>query len=80
MKQREKVLPLCNGVVLEVGAGSGLNFSLYNPDKVSMVYALEPDPEMLKQAREQAQRPLQTPWWTIDRRSDSRGLTAHLRG
>ena len=56
MKQREKVLPLCNGVVLEVGAGSGLNFSLYNPDKVSMVYALEPDPEMLKQARTQAQK------------------------
>ena len=56
MKQREKVLPLCNGVVLEVGAGSGLNFSFYNPDKVSMVYALEPDPEMLKQARTQAQK------------------------
>ena len=56
MKQREKVLPLCSGVVLEVGAGSGLNFSMYDPNKVSMVYALEPDPEMLKQARTQAQK------------------------
>ena len=50
-KQREKVLPLCKGDVLEVGAGSGLNFSFYNEKLVSNVYALEPDEEMLRQAR-----------------------------
>ncbi len=50
-KQREKVLPLCRGDVLEIGAGSGLNFSFYNEKLVSKIYALEPDEEMLRQAR-----------------------------
>ena len=50
-KQREKVLPLCEGEVLEIGAGSGLNFPYYDPNNVSKIYALEPDSEMLRQAR-----------------------------
>ena len=33
-KQREKVLPLCNGTVLEIGCGSGLNFAFYDENKV----------------------------------------------
>ena len=32
-KQREKVLPLCNGIVLEIGCGSGLNFAFYDEIK-----------------------------------------------
>ena len=50
-KQREKVLPFCEGEVLEIGAGSGLNFSYYQANHVSMIYALEPDSEMVRQAR-----------------------------
>ena len=50
-KQKEKVLPFCNGKVLEIGAGSGLNFPLYQKDKVSTIYTLEPDDEMLHQAQ-----------------------------
>ena len=50
-KQREKVLPLCEGEVLEIGVGSGLNFAYYDPNNVSKIYALEPDSEMLRQAR-----------------------------
>ena len=53
-KQREKVLPLCYGTVLEVGSGSGLNFSFYDSTSVSKIYALEPDQEMLRQARIEA--------------------------
>ena len=49
-KQREKVLPLCNGIVLEIGCGSGLNFAFYDENKVEKLYALEPDKEMLRQA------------------------------
>ncbi len=49
-KQREKVLPLCNGTVLEIGCGSGLNFAFYDENKVDKLYALEPDEEMLRQA------------------------------
>jgi ubiquinone/menaquinone biosynthesis C-methylase UbiE len=36
---------------LEVGAGSGLNFSLYHPERVERVEAIEPDAAMLAYAR-----------------------------
>lgn len=49
-KQREKVLPLCKGIVLEVGCGSGLNFSFYEENNIDKLYALEPDKEMLRKA------------------------------
>ncbi len=39
------------GVVLEVGAGNGLNFSYYDPAKVERVEATEPDAVMLRYAR-----------------------------
>ena len=45
IKQREKVVPACTGRVLEVGMGSGLNLSFYDPDKVDMVFGLEPAPK-----------------------------------
>ena len=38
LKQREKVVPLATGRVLEVGMGSGINLSFYNPDKVETMY------------------------------------------
>ena len=49
-KQREKVLPLCKGIVLEIGCGSGLNFSFYEENNIDKLYALEPDKEMLRKA------------------------------
>ena len=49
-KQREKVLPLCKGIVLEIGCGSGLNFSFYEENNIDKLYALEPNKEMLRQA------------------------------
>ena len=49
-KQREKVVPHAEGRVLEVGMGSGLNIEFYNPDKVEMVWGLEPSEGMRKKA------------------------------
>jgi hypothetical protein len=43
-KIRKRLLPLAHGTVLEVGVGPGVNFSYYDPGKVSKVYALEPNP------------------------------------
>ena len=40
--QREKVVPLAAGLVLEIGIGSGLNIPYYNTDKVTQVLGLDP--------------------------------------
>ncbi len=50
MKQREKVIPLAEGEVLEVGLGSGLNLPYYDASKVSRVWGLEPSEGMRKLA------------------------------
>lgn len=48
---RQKVVPQAYGHVLEIGCGSGQNFSLYDTAKVSHLSAIEPDPLMLRWAR-----------------------------
>ena len=50
MKQREKVVPLAEGEVLEVGMGSGLNLRFYDTSKVRKVWGLEPSEGMRKLA------------------------------
>jgi ubiquinone/menaquinone biosynthesis C-methylase UbiE len=51
---RREVIDQARGVVLEIGAGNGLNFAFYDPDKVERVEATEPDSAMLRYARERA--------------------------
>jgi ubiquinone/menaquinone biosynthesis C-methylase UbiE len=51
MKQREKLVPLAEGEVLEIGMGSGLNLSYYDRTKVRKVWGLEPSEGMRKLAR-----------------------------
>ncbi|MGB5266756.1 MAG: class I SAM-dependent methyltransferase, partial [Polyangiales bacterium] len=51
MKQRQKVVPLAEGEVLEIGMGSGLNLGFYDRNKVSKVWGLEPSEGMRKLAR-----------------------------
>jgi ubiquinone/menaquinone biosynthesis C-methylase UbiE len=45
---RQRLLADVRGDVLEIGAGTGLNFAHYGPD--ARVIALEPDPYMLRRA------------------------------
>jgi ubiquinone/menaquinone biosynthesis C-methylase UbiE len=54
-RQRQKVLPLCRGTVLEIGCGTGSNFEFYDLKKVEKLIALEPAPEMIKRAEKEAQ-------------------------
>ncbi|MBY9065541.1 class I SAM-dependent methyltransferase [Hyphomonas sp. WL0036] len=54
MKQRAKVVPQAEGVVLEIGCGSGTNFKMYDAGKVEKLYALEPSPGMVVKARRTA--------------------------
>jgi ubiquinone/menaquinone biosynthesis C-methylase UbiE len=49
-KIRQQIIPLAQGKVLELGAGSGANFRHYDATKVSKLYALEPNPGMIRLA------------------------------
>lgn len=49
---REKTVEHAKGVVLEIGFGSGFNVPFYNPQKVSLIYALEPSKEIFDLATE----------------------------
>ena len=51
---RQEVVELARGRVLEIGAGNGLNFAFYDPDRVERVEATEPDSVMLEHARKRA--------------------------
>lgn len=51
MKQREKVVPLAAGRVLEIGIGSGLNLPYYAAGRVEHLWGLDPSPEMWALAR-----------------------------
>ena len=51
MRQREKVVHQAEGVVLELGCGTGTNFGLYDADKVDHLHAIEPHPPMVDRAK-----------------------------
>ena len=48
--QREKVVPLAEGLVLEVGIGSGLNIPFYDSSKVDKILGLDPSEELNRMA------------------------------
>ena len=44
--QRNKVVPLAKGVVLEIGIGSGLNIPFYNKNNIEKIIGLDPSEEL----------------------------------
>ena len=52
--QREKVVPQAQGVILEVGIGSGLNIPFYDISKVEKIIGLDPSPELNAMAQKVA--------------------------
>lgn len=52
--QREKIVPHAEGVVLEIGIGSGLNLPYYKGDKVTRIIGLDPSPELNAMAEKTA--------------------------
>jgi ubiquinone/menaquinone biosynthesis C-methylase UbiE len=50
-QQREKIVPLAEGDVLEIGFGSGLNLPFYDPQKVQKIWGLEPSAGMRRKAQ-----------------------------
>ncbi len=54
--RRRQLLSEARGDVLEIGVGPGVNFVHYDPGKVRKVYALEPNPGMVRLAEAQRRR------------------------
>ncbi len=52
LQQREKVVNLAQGQILEIGMGSGLNIPFYDEIKVDMVWSLEPSEGMHRKLEE----------------------------
>ena len=53
-RQREKIVPLAGGTVLELGVGSGLNFQYYDNAKIDKIIGLDPSAELSTMARKVA--------------------------
>ena len=54
MKTRAQIVPQAEGRVLEIGIGSGLHLSFYDPAKVSVIVGVDPSAAMQKLARQRA--------------------------
>lgn len=54
-KQREKIVPLAKGCVVEIGIGSGLNLPHYNPQAVTMIIGVDPDDHLWKRSQNRRQ-------------------------
>ncbi len=52
---RQRVVGAAEGDVLEIGIGSGLNFTFYGPN-ARRVFALEPSPHLIEMARRAARK------------------------
>jgi len=55
-QQREKVVPLARGRVLEIGIGTGLNLAHYDKAKVQKIVGLDPAMEMHRLARKRVKK------------------------
>ena len=55
-KIRQQIIAMSQGQVLEIGVGSGANFPYYDAEKVSRLYALEPNRGMIRLAEGKATR------------------------
>lgn len=65
MQQREKVVPLAAGRVLEIGIGSGLNLPFYESGNIEHLWGLDPSREL---------------WMLAHDRMDAGGRRAGARG
>ena len=49
--QRNKIVPIASGTVLEIGIGSGLNIPYYQKQDIQKIYGLDPSEELCEMAK-----------------------------
>jgi ubiquinone/menaquinone biosynthesis C-methylase UbiE len=55
-RQRQKIVPLAQGRVLEIGIGTGLNLAHYDKSRIEQIVGLDPGLERHPQARRRSRR------------------------
>jgi ubiquinone/menaquinone biosynthesis C-methylase UbiE len=55
-RQRKKIVPEAQGLVLEIGIGEGLNLPWYDPAKVERVVGIDTDIDSMAKARQRCSR------------------------
>ena len=66
-QQRQKVVPLAEGLVLEIGIGSGLILPYYDATKIERVIGLDPAEEMLSYAKRKSEHlPFEVEYLTLE--------------
>jgi ubiquinone/menaquinone biosynthesis C-methylase UbiE len=50
---RQSIVPQARGVVLEIGIGPGFNLAHYDPDRVTKVIGVDPEPAFVELSKEQ---------------------------
>ena len=55
-EQRQKIVPLAHGIVVELGMGSGLNLPYYDGDKVKKLIGVDPGAALMKKAQGTAEK------------------------
>ena len=54
-EQRQKIVPKAEGIVVELGMGTGLNLPHYNAEKVTKLIGVDPGRSLMDRARKAAQ-------------------------
>ncbi len=55
-REREEIVPLASGIVLEIGIGPGLNLPFYDPARVERVIGVDPNESFLRLGRKERGR------------------------
>lgn len=55
MRERQKIVPLAHGRVLEIGIGTGLNLAYYDRSKINSLCGLDPAAQMQGKAQKRVQ-------------------------
>ncbi|GIS41268.1 MAG: hypothetical protein Ct9H90mP13_11140 [Pseudomonadota bacterium] len=79
IKQRQKIVPMAKGKVLEVGIGSGLNMPFLNINKINSLIGIDPSEELIQLAEKRIDDSIpKILIWLFQRLKRCNSMTIHL--